>query len=399
MAKKSAAGSGSIRKRTLNKNGKRYTYWEARYSAGYDPGTGKQIQRTITGKTQKEVSQKLKAATTAIDEGTYIAPSKLTVGEWLDVWAAEYLGGVKPATVCSYKAVIKNHLKPNLGALRLDTLASHTIQNFYNSFNTDVDEDDPEAVVFSPKTVKNIHGVLHMALKQAVRNNLIRVNPCDACVLPKITKKVIQPMDEDVIARFIDALEGHRFRALYLTTIFTGMRLGEVCGLQWECVDLTKRTILIDKQLQWRRDGSRSFRLATTKNGKSRTIALPASIVSLLKDVKFKQLENRLLYGSGYTDSGFVFTDELGQHVRPQVVYRDFKIIVTQIGSPATRFHDLRHSYAVAAIKSGDDIKTVQENLGHATAAFTLDVYGHVTEKMKYDSADRMEQFIKAVGA
>ena len=128
MAKKSAAGSGSIRKRTLNKNGKQYTYWEARYSAGYDPGTGKQIQRTITGKTQKEVSQKLKAATTAIDEGTYIAPSKLTVGEWLDVWAAEYLGGVKPATVCSYKAVIKNHLKPNLGALRLDSLASHTIQ-------------------------------------------------------------------------------------------------------------------------------------------------------------------------------------------------------------------------------------------------------------------------------
>ena len=206
-------------------------------------------------------------------------------------------------------------------------------------------------------------------------------------------------MDEDVIARFIDALEGHRFRALYLTTIFTGMRLGEVCGLQWECVDLSKRTLLIDKQLQWRRDGSRSFRLATTKNGKSRTIALPASIVSLLKDVKVTQLENRLLYGSSYTDSGFVFTDELGQHVRPQVVYRDFKIIVTQIGSPTTRFHDLRHSYAVAAIKSGDDIKTVQENLGHATAAFTLDVYGHVTEKMKYDSADRMEQFIKAVGA
>ena len=206
-------------------------------------------------------------------------------------------------------------------------------------------------------------------------------------------------MDEDLIARFIDALEGHRFRALYLTTIFTGMRLGEVCGLQWECVDLSKRTLLIDKQLQWRRDGSRSFRLAPTKNGKSRTIALPTSIVSLLKDVKVKQLENRLLYGSGYTDSGFVFTDELGQHVRPQVVYRDFKIIVTQIGSPATRFHDLRHSYAVAAIKSGDDIKTVQENLGHATAAFTLDVYGHVTEKMKYDSADRMEQFIKAVGA
>ena len=92
-----------------------------------------------------------------------------------------------------------------------------------------------------------------------------------------------------------------------------------------------------------------------------------------------------------------MFTDELGQHGRPQVVYRDFKIIVTQIGSPTTRFHDLRHSYAVAAIKSGDDIKTVQENVGHATAAFTLDVYGHVSQRMKQESADRMQGFFEGL--
>ena len=99
MSKRSAAGSGSIRKRTFTRKGKEYTYWEARYSVGYDPGTGKQIQKTITGKTQKEVNQKLKAATVAIDEGTYIAPSKMTVGEWLDIWSEEYLGDVKPLIV------------------------------------------------------------------------------------------------------------------------------------------------------------------------------------------------------------------------------------------------------------------------------------------------------------
>ena len=106
MARKSAAGTGTIRKKTVTRNGKPYTYWEARYTAGYDPGTGKQIQRSITGKTQKEVTQKLKAATAAIDEGTYTAPSKMTVAQWLDIWTAEYLGGVKPRTVDHYHGVV-----------------------------------------------------------------------------------------------------------------------------------------------------------------------------------------------------------------------------------------------------------------------------------------------------
>ena len=119
----------------------------------------------------------------------------------------------------------------------------------------------------------------------------------------------------------------------------------------------------------------------------------------ILQKVKRTQLENRLRYGEDYVGSGFVFTDELGQHLKPQAVLRAVKRIVVEMGLPDTRFHDLRHSYAVASIKSGDDIKTVQENLGHATAAFTLDVYGHVTEKMKQESANRMEAFIKAVNA
>lgn len=387
MARKSAAGSGTIRKRTITRNGKEYTFWEARYTAGYDPGTGKQIQRSITGKTQKEVAKKLKEATAAIDAGTYTAPSKMTVGQWLDIWQEEYLGAVKPSTVCSYKAVIKNHLKPNLGAIKLESLLPHQVQGFYNSLTT------------SAKTTKNIHGILHKALQQAVLNGGIRTNPCDACVLPKVIKKEIQPMDEDQISAFLKAIKGHRFEDLFTTTIFTGMREGEVCGLLWDCVDLNKGTVLINKQLQKMRQTGGEHRLVPTKNGKARSITLAPFVVTVLRRVKKEQLANRMRYGECYESSGFVFTDELGRHLKPQVVYRDFKKVVTDIGSPSIRFHDLRHSYAVAAIKSGDDIKTVQENLGHATAAFTLDVYGHVTEKMKQDSANRMEQFIKSVNA
>lgn len=395
MAGKSAAGTGTIRKKVVTRNGKEYQFWEARYTAGYDPGTGKQIQRSITGKTQKEVAKKLKEATAAIDAGTYTAPSKLTIGQWLDIWTEEYLGNVKPRTADSYKAIVKTHLKPGLGAIKLEALASHTIQNFYNGLSAPANGRE----ALSPKSIKNIHGILHKALAQAVANGYIRFNPTDPCVLPKIVKKEIKPLDENQITSFLKAIKGHRYEDLFMVTIFTGMRESEVLGLQWDCVDLTKGTITINKQLQKVRGSRGEYTLAPTKNSKGRTLTIAPSVVATLQKVKRQQLENRLRYGECWENSGFVFTDELGRHLKHQTVYLDFKQVMHQIGNPNTRFHDLRHSYAVASIKSGDDIKTVQENLGHATAAFTLDVYGHVTEQMKRESADRMEQFIKAVNA
>ena len=389
MTKKAASGTGNIRKKTKVINGKEYTWWEARYTAGYDPGTGKQIQRSVSGKTQKEVAKKLKEATASLDAGTYITPNKMSVGEWLDIWTQEYLNGVKPSTLYSYKAAVRNHLKPKLGAIRLEALTPHTIQKFYNDLCS----------THSPKTVKNIHGILHKALQKAVLNGYIRFNPATDCELPQIVRKELNPLDEDQIKAFLKAIKGNPYEDLYLVTLFTGMREGESCGLMWDRVDLTAGTLTVNQQLQYIRSSQGKYRMVPTKNSKGRTITLPSFVVTTLRQTRKKQLENRLRYGECWQNSGFVFTDEIGQHLKPQNVYREFKRIVASIGTPDTRFHDLRHSYAVAAIRSGDDIKTVQENLGHATAAFTLDVYGHVTKKMKQDSADRMDLFIKSVNA
>lgn len=388
MSRKAAAGTGTIRKKTIIRGGKEYTYWEARYTTGYDPGTGKQIQRSISGKAQKEVAKKLKEATVAIDAGTYTAPSKMTIGEWLDIWTAEYLGGVKPRTVDLYKGVVKSRLKPGIGALRLEVLTPHAVQSYYNGLSKEG---------LAPKTVKNIHGILHKALQQAVSNSYIRTNPADSCILPRAVRKELKPMDEDMITAFLKIVKGHQYEELFKVTLFTGMREGEVLGLMWDCVDLTKGTVTIDKQLQMIRGSKGQYQIVPTKNSKGRTISIAPFVVDTLRRVKHQQLENRLRYGESWEDSGFVFTNELGHHLSASTVYKSFKKVMQDIGSPETRFHDLRHSYAVASIRSGDDIKTVQENLGHATAAFTLDVYGHVTEQMKKDSAARMEQFIKAV--
>lgn len=393
MARKAAAGTGTIRKKTITRGEKVYTYWEARYTAGYDPGTGKQIQRSITGKTQKEVSKKLKEVTTAIDSGTYTVPSKMTVGEWLDIWTAEYLGGVKELTVSSYKSSIKTHIKPGLGAIKLESLSSHVIQGFYNRLLAPA----KDRKGLSPKTIKNVHGVLHKSLQQAVANGYIRLNPADSCVLPRAERKELKPLDEQQITTFLQAIRGHRLEDLFTVVLFTGMREGEALGLLWDCVDLNAGTITINKQLQKDFSKGSQYHLVATKNSKSRTITVAPFVVNTLRKVKLRQLEKKIQLGGCWQDSGFVFTDELGRHLNRSTVYNAFKKVMVQIGSPETRFHDLRHSYAVASIRSGDDIKTVQENLGHATAAFTLDVYGHVTEQMKKESAARMEEFIKSV--
>ncbi len=389
MARKqtrNAQGGGSIRQRPDGR-------WEARYTAGRDPGTGKQIQKSVYGKSQKEVREKLQKVCAELDEGTYLEPSRMTVAQWLEIWEKEYLVNVKPHTRRSYGNQIKNHIKPGLGATRLDKLNAHTIQGFYNRLS----ENDGDKPGLAPSTIKVTHGVLRQALQQAVTNGYLRFNPADACKLPRGEKHEIRPMEEPEIAAFLKAIQGHQFEALYTVDLFTGLRQGEILGLMWDCVDFKQGTILVNKQLLCENRKGGGYPFASLKNGKMRTIAPAAWVITVLRRHRAEQAEKRLRASTLWKDTGLVFTNDLGEHLNHVTVYKNFKRIVKTIGIPETRFHDLRHSYATAAIQAGDDIKTVQGNLGHATAAFTLDVYGHVTEQMKQKSADRMEGFIKDV--
>lgn len=388
---RAANGNGTIRKKTVMKNGKKYIYYEARATVGYDLGTGKQIQRSVIGKTQKEVRQKLSQIVVDLDEGTYIQPSKETVGAWLDTWVDTYVvPNVKPYTADSYRSICENHVKPALGRVRLEQLTTPQIQQFYNKLQREKG--------LSAKTIKNVHGALHKALNQAVKIGSIRHNPADACDLPKVYQKEIAPLEQEEISRFLEAIQGHAYELLFLVTLFTGMRQGEVLGLTWDCVDFQSNTLYINKQLQKSKKVGGEYQLIPTKSGKARLITVAPSVMAALKRQKVKQAQAQLCAGPAWENKeGFVFTNALGGHLAHFTVYKEFKKIVCSIGLDNARFHDLRHSYAVAAIESGDDIKTVQGNLGHATAAFTLNIYAHTTQKMRQQSADRMERFIQAV--
>ncbi|MCI8387585.1 MAG: site-specific integrase [Clostridiales bacterium] len=273
----------------------------------------------------------------------YFEPSKLTVSQWLDTWLSEYVQpSCKPLSLSTYKSRVETHIKPALGKIKLSELNSTQIQTLYN----DLTRRDGLA----PKTIKNVHGILHKCLTQAVK--------------------------------------------------LRGMREGEVCGLSWDAVNFKNGTITVKQQLQKGKEkGSRHY-IAATKNDKVRIITSAPFVIEVLKQVYNRQIQERYNAGTAWSNEwNLVFTNSVGEFIVPQTALKHFKSICARIGCPNARFHDLQHTYAVISLQEGDDVKTVQQNLGHATASFTLDVYGHVSEKMKQDSAARMERLIEKVKA
>ena len=384
---KGAKGGGTIRQRPDGR-------WEARYTLGIDPGTGKQIQKSVYGKTQKEVAQNLRQITAEIDAKTYVAPCKLSVAEWMAVWAQDYLVGIKASTAYLYKRTIELYIEPHLGHIRLDTLNAHTVQHFYNEL---AKPSKPDAAPLSAKSIKNIHGVLHKALKQAVLIGYLRTNPTESCILPRIIRKEMRPLEEDQVAVFLREVQGHPHEYLYKIALFTGLREGEVLGLGWEHIDFQTGTLTVKRQLRREQKKGGRYYFSPPKNNKSRCLTLAPSVIQLFRLQKLEQNSMRMEACDAWEGHGLIFTNQTGGYLSYRTVYDCFKRIVKRIGLSDARIHDLRHTYAVNCIRAGDDIKTVQSNLGHATAAFTLDVYGHFTDDMRSVSAQRMEGFIAKV--
>ena len=393
---RAAQGSGTIRKKTVVRNGKEYTYWEARVTVGRDPGTGKQVQRSFSGKTQKEVREKMQAAAVAVNEGDYFEPSKMTIARWVEIWLQEYTGDKKYLTVKHYKAQCKTHIVPSLGAVKLSELTPPQIQAFYNGLQRDG---------LDAKSVRNIHGILTKCLSTAVQVGYLRSNPASMVTLPKVEKKEIHPLTDEQVKDFLRVSAGDEYEILLKVILFTGLRESEAIGLTWDCVDFKAGTVKVCKQLQKRPLADGGFTFAPLKNDKARTLKPAPFVMELLERRKREQAAQRLKAGQLWQGwetaekqkSALVFTTATGGNLSPQTVYNHYKKLACQIGAPESRVHDLRHTFAVLSLQNGDDVKTVQGNLGHATAAFTLDVYGHVSERMKEDSAARMEGYIKGL--
>lgn len=411
---RAAQGAGSIRQRADGT-------WEARFVAGHDPGTGKPIRKSVYAKTQKECRQKLAQAVAAVDNNDYFEPSKMELSAWLDIWTSEYMGDKKYLRVKQYKAAVKNHIKPSLGAVKLSQLMPHTIQKFYNTLLSDgrkiprrdkngklVKKDGKtvyESAPMSAKAVRNIHGVLTKALTVAVDIGYLRTNPADRVTLPRVEKKELVPLTDTQVKDFLRMTSSDDLEIIMKVILFTGLRESEALGLTWDCIDFKTGMVKVCKQLQKRKLEDGGVTLAPTKNGRTRVLKPAPFVMGLLERQYREQAAQRLKMGDMWQGwqtaeerrTALVFTTPEGKYISQTSLRYHFKKVVKAIGAPDSRVHDLRHTFAVLSLQNGDDIKTVQSNLGHATAAFTLDVYGHVSERMKDDSAARMETYIKSL--
>lgn len=185
------------------------------------------------------------------------------------------------------------------------------------------------------------------------------------------------------------------------------MRISEAVGLTWDCIDFKRGTLRVYRQLQRRLAKDGGFTFAPLKNSKTRIIQLSPYVIGILQKQHEQQVLDRFAAGDSWQGSQvseehpteFVFTDSFGNHLKQDTVRTDFKAVCEAIGTPETRVHDLRHTFAVNSLSAGDDFKTVSDSLGHATAAFTLDVYGHVSDEMRQQHALRQQAFIEALRA
>lgn len=369
--------------------------WEARFSCGIDPATGKTITKSIYGRTAQDVAEKLRKATSEVDTGDYLDPTKMKTREWLEVWKTTYCQSIKHSTLIQYQGYIDHYLVPALGAVPLNKLTPILVQNMVNALA----KDRPGKKPLSYKTIKNVHGCLSSSLKKAVELRYLKNNPATGCSIPRgndaADTKEIHPFNPDEVREFMRFAAASKYYTIYFMALNTGMRLSEILGLRWSRVNTRLGRITVDAQLLIPRQKGEPRVLGQTKNRKARSFKVAPQVLEALADVRKSQLQARLQAGSAWNNpDDLVFTDAIGGSTPHSTIESDFQSLLKKAGITDHRFHDLRHTFATEALRHGADAKTISEALGHYSVGFTLDVYAHVSEEMADNFANLMSTII-----
>lgn len=383
MAKKRANGEGNIRKR---KDGR----WEGRYTAGYDPKTGKRLIKNVLGKTQAEVKEKLKRAleeTNGLDVSR--AADEYTVASWLRTWYELYAKpNVRTATANRYELIIEQYTVPRIGNIKLKKLTTQHLQKLYKelleSGRIHVGKGQDNGL--STTTVHSVHLMLHCALERAVKERLISRNPCEDCIVPKPRKLDMKILTPEHIKAYLEAADRRGLLPMFYLELVSGLRKGELVALRWDDVDIRQRTISVSKQYVRNPDGSLELTRPKTENS-VRLVSIPQTAVDLLIQEHDKHPDSPYLFPSPLT----------GEMYHPDSVVNLHKKILRDAGLEHLRFHDLRHTFATTALQNGVDVKTVSSMLGHFDAGFTLRTYTHATRQKQDEAAATMGSFMEQV--
>lgn len=319
------------------------------------------------------------------DQGIVYDDENMSVGEYLDSWLKGSVhGSVRASTYDRYELAIRVHLKPALGSTKLKKLTPAMVATFYQ---------DKLAAGYAPSGVNKLHVTLHKALDQAVRWHMVPRNVCEAVSAPRPSSEEMQTLSPDQVLALLDTVRGDRLEALYTVAVTAGLRQGEILALRWDDVDLEAATVSVRRTLT--KNGT-ALLTGDTKTGKSRrTISLTDAAVTALREHLQRQVEEMERLGDLYTDHGLVFTTEAGTLINPtNLRKRSFAKLLKHANLPQIRFHDLRHTCATLLFSKGVHPKNVQELLGHANVAITLDTYSHVIPGMGDQTARAMEEVL-----
>jgi integrase len=354
------------------------------YMARYTIQTATGAKRkTLYGKTRGEVSEKLTKAMADRDGGLVFDADNQKLGDYLDRWLNDSVrGSVRPVTFEGYARLVRVHMVPALGRVKLRALSPAHLQSFYRA-KLDAG--------LSPRTVQYLHVVLHRALKQALRWGLVPRNVSEAVDPPRVRRKEIKPLSPAQARTLLETARGDRLEALYVLAVHCGLRQGELLGLKWEDVDLDRGTLQVRRTLS-------GGAFTTPKTAKSRrSVRLTDSALEALRKHLERQLGEIDSAGPLWQENGLMFATTRGTPLnRHNLGSRSFKPLLERAGLPrSTRFHDLRHTCATLLLIKGVHPKIVQELLGHSNVGITLDTYSHVLPGMGDGAANAMESVLK----
>ena len=330
MAKRRPAGDGMVRKREDGR-------WEGRIVIGHREN-GEPLFRHVYAKTQKELLDKLHQNIECYRDVELTEDSRMTLGEWLDRWLTEYKAGtVRPGTLEGYRRYIEYYIKPQLGDKQISLISQQDIQRMYRRLKTEgrIREHPEMGHQLSDSMVRHIHSTLHAALKDAVQAHVIPRNPTEGTTAPKPNYKPKRILTRAELDDFLTVVEQDEvWRDFFQTELMTGLRRGEICGLQWSDFDGNTGTLKVCRTLHSQRKGEYTVGETKTNQG-MRTIILPHSVTEILRRRKADAI------------SQWIFPDPVKPEdpVDPNAAYRHMKTLLRRAGLPSIRFHDLRHPY------------------------------------------------------
>ena len=382
MAKRRPSGDGMVRKREDGR-------WEGRIVVGHKEN-GEPIFQYVLAPTQKALLTKLHQNIEIFRDVELCEDSRMTLAQWLDRWLDEYATPrLRESTMSGYRIYAEQYIKPRLGGKKMTSITTTDIQRMYTKLRKEgrVHEHPEYGHQLSANTVRRIHTMLHRAMADAVREHIIPRNPADGVTLPKVARTAKRVLTDKELDDFMETIKADLFwYDFFYTELTTGLRRGEICGLQWKDFDGEEGTLQVSRTLHKKSGGE--FEVGETKTGAGRRkILLPQSTADILQERKKSAC------------SEWIFSDPLRPEapINPNSAYRQLKKFLADAGLPDIRFHNLRHTFATHALASGVDAKTLSGILGHTDASFTLNTYTHVTTDMQRQASAIVGNFMEDI--